>query len=261
MSRLKETFSKLNSINKKALSIFLMSGYPDYSTSLELMHLCANNGADFLEIGMPFSDPSADGPTIKKAGEHALLGGAKIKKTIELIKEFRKTNNSTPIVWMGYFNSIYNYGIEKFLKDIDDAGVDGLLAVDLPVEESKRIENIKNYDIDLIRMITPTTKKERIDKILKDAQGFVYFVSIAGITGTKDAQEEKIRSSVEYVKSQTNIPILVGFGVKNGQKARQINAFADGVIVGSAVVNKISNNISEKNKMFCEIKNFLQEFD
>lgn len=260
MSRLKETFSKLSSENKKAFSTFLMSGYPDYSTSLELMHLCADNGVDFLEIGMPFSDPSADGPIIKKAGEHALVNGAKIKKTIGLIKDFRKTNSTTPIVWMGYFNAIYNYGVEKFIQDINSAGVDGLLVVDLPVEESGRINAIKNYDVDLIRMITPTTSNERIEKILKDVSGFIYFVSIAGITGTKDAQEEKIKQSVEYVKSKTDIPVIVGFGVKNGQKAKQINMFADGVIVGSALVNKISSNMQNKEKMFLEAKDFLADF-
>lgn len=261
MKRLEETFNRLKKENKKANSIFLMSGYPDYKTCLETMHLCANNGVDFLEIGMPFSDPSADGPTIKTAGTFALNRGASIKGAFELIKEFRKENKTTPIVWMGYFNSIFNYGVEKFFFDVNEAGIDGVLVVDLPPEEFKRIDEVKKYEnIDLIRLITPTTDDNRIDKILKDAGGFIYFVSIAGITGTKEAQEEKIKNTVEKIKTKTKLPVLVGFGIKNAQKAKQINAFADGTIIGSAVIEKIAKNLDNKDIMLSEVKAFLDEF-
>ena len=260
MTRLNDTFKRLKEQNKKAFSVFLMSSYPDFNTSLDIMHLCSNTNVDFIELGMPFSDPSADGPIIKMAGEYSISHGTTIKQTINLIKEFRKENNHTPIVWMGYFNSIFKYGIEKFFFDINSAGVDGVLIVDLPVEETCRIDEYKKYDIDLIRLITPATDNLRVEKILKETSGFIYYVSIKGITGTKEAQEDKIKSGVEFVQSKTNLPVIVGFGIKNAKKAKQINAFADGTITGSALVNIITENISDKNKMMNKIKEFLLEF-
>lgn len=266
MSRLKETFNSLKRKGKKAFSIFLMSGYPDNETFLDLLKLSADVGVDFIEIGMPFSDPSADGPTIKKAGTLALENGTTVKKTIESIKEFRKYNDKTPIVWMGYFNSIYNYGVNNFLNDISNAGVDGLLVVDLPIEEFNRLENIKEKNIDVINLVTPVTTKNRLPQILTNASGFIYFVSITGITGTKEAEEERIKDKVEYIKSQTDLPVVVGFGIKNQTKAEQINSFADGVIVGSALIEEISKfadengNIKDKKDLFNHVKQFLSLF-
>lgn len=264
MSRLNETFNNLKSNGKKAFSVFLMSGYPDNETFLSLLKLSADAGVDFIEVGMPFSDPSADGPTIKKAGTLALENGTTVKKTIESIREFRKYNDKTPIVWMGYFNSIFNYGVNNFLADIDAAGVDGLLVVDLPVEEFGRIENIRETNIDVINLVTPVTTKERLPQVLANASGFIYFVSITGITGTKEAQEERIKENIEYIKTQTNLPVVVGFGIKNPAKAKQINAFADGVIVGSALVDEISKFTDEHGKvndnkaLFNHIEQFLR---
>lgn len=262
MSLLKQTFSNLEKENKKALGIFLTSNYPDKKTYIELMQQVALSGADFIEVGMPFSDPSADGPTIKQAGEYAIKTGVNVKSVIESIKEFRKINSTTPIVWMGYFNSIFSYGISKFLKEIAQAGVDGLLIVDLPIEEYERIDEIKNYDIDLIHLVTPTTKEERLNKILNNASGFIYYISVNGITGDKVAQEDGIKTAVEFVKSKTKLPVLVGFGIKDGQKAKKLNEFSDGVIVGSAVINYINeyvkNNNQDKNDLINKIANFVK---
>lgn len=266
MSRLKETFNNLKLKNRKAFSAFLMSGYPDSETFLELLKLCSDTGVDFIEVGMPFSDPSADGPIIKKAGTLALEKATTVKKTIESISEFRKYDNKTPIVWMGYFNSLFNYGINNFFVDIEKAGVDGLLIVDLPVEEFHRLESITEKNIDVIQLVTPVTTNERLPQILKNAGGFVYFVSITGITGTKEAEEERIKAQVEYIKSQTDLPVVVGFGIKNPTKAKQINSFSDGVIVGSALVEEISKftdekgNVKDKNALLSNIKQFLSSF-
>ena len=266
MKRLEKTFDNLKTQNKKAFSVFLMSGYPDNDTFIELMHTCADAGTDIIEVGMPFSDPTADGPIIKIAGSHSIKNGTTIKKTLELIKEFRKTNTTTPLVWMGYFNSIYNYGTDKFIKDIEDAGVDALLAVDLPVEEFERIKSIKDSNVDIIRLITPVTTDERIAKILKDASGFIYYVSIAGITGTKDAHGEMIKSKVEHLKTQTDLPVLVGFGIKTPESAKSICSFSDGAIVGSAVISKVSDylnkdgKIENKPEMLKQVKEFVSGF-
>jgi len=266
MSRLKETFDNLKKQNKKAFSVFLMSGYPNKETFLELLKLSADSGVDFIEVGMPFSDPSADGPTIKTAGTIALENGTTVNQTIESIRKFRKYDKKTPIVWMGYFNSIFNYGIEKFITEINNTGVDGLLTVDLPIEEIGRLENIKDKSIDVIQLVTPTTTKERLPLILKNANGFIYFVSITGITGTKEAEEDKIKDQVRYIQSQTDLPVVVGFGIKNAEKAKHINSFADGTIVGSALVNEISKyidenrNVKDKKALFAEVKQFLNSF-
>lgn len=249
MSRLKKAFNNLKTKEQKAFSVFLMSGYPDNETFLDLLKLCSDAGVDFIEVGMPFSDPSADGPIIKKAGTLALEKGTTVKKTIESIQEFRKYDAETPIVWMGYFNSLFNYGVNNFLTDIEKTGVDGLLVVDLPIEEMNRLENIKEKNIDVITLITPVTTKERLPEILKNASGFIYFVSITGITGTKEAEEERIKNNIEYIKSQTDLPVVVGFGIKNPQKAKQINSFADGVIVGSAIINEISKFVNENGEI------------
>lgn len=266
MSRLNETFNNLKSKGKKAFSVFLMSGYPNKETFLDLLKLSADAGVDFIEVGMPFSDPSADGPIIKKAGTVALENSTTVGQTIESIKEFRKYNDKTPIVWMGYFNSIFNYGVDKFLEDIANAAVDGLLVVDLPVEESGRLAKIKEKNIDVINLVTPATTKERLPLILENAGGFIYFVSITGITGTKEADEDKIKEQVRYLQSQTNLPVVVGFGIKNAAKARHINSFADGAIVGSALVEEISKFVDEngfvkdKKALYVNISDFLSLF-
>ena len=266
MSRLEATFDNLKSKCKKAFSVFLMSGYPNKEIFLDLLKLSSDKGVDFIEVGMPFSDPSADGPTIKTAGTIALENGTTVKQTIESIEEFRKYDNKTPIVWMGYFNSIFNYGITAFLADIKNAGVDALLLVDLPPEELGRLGQIQITGLDLIQLVTPATTKERLPIILKNSSGFVYFVSITGITGTKEAEEDKIKEQVKYIQSQTYLPVVVGFGIKTPEKAQHIKSFADGAIVGSALVEEISKfidkygNVKNKKKLFSSIKQFLSLF-
>ena len=266
MSKIKETFKNIKLKNKKAFSVFLMSGYPDSETFLDLLKLCSDTGVDFIEVGMPFSDPSADGPTVKQAGTIALENGTTVKDTIESIQKFRKYDNKTPIVWMGYFNSIFNYGVNHFLNDIENGGFDGLLIVDLPIEEINRLEKIKEKNLDFITLVTPTTTKERLPLILKKASGFIYFISITGITGTKEAEEDKIKEQVKYIQSQTNLPIIVGFGIKDPQKAKQINSFADGSIVGSALIEKISKHINkdreilDRKALIMNIKQILKDF-
>ncbi|MBR2069144.1 MAG: tryptophan synthase subunit alpha [Candidatus Gastranaerophilales bacterium] len=251
MSRIDDMFKDLK--GKKAFCVYLMSGYPDNETCLEIMELCSKY-VDFFELGMPFSDPSADGPLIKTAGTIALEKGASTKSTLELIKKFRKTNNKTPIVWMGYYNSIFNSNI---IKEIELSGADGLLTVDLPIEEFKRLPKT---NLDIIRLITPTTDKSRISEILKGASGFIYFVSIAGITGTKEAQDLAIKNTVEYIKANTTIPCMVGFGIRDAQKAKKICKFSDGVIVGSALIKIISQNLNNKKEMFAKLEEFLAAF-
>ncbi|MBQ8476833.1 tryptophan synthase subunit alpha [bacterium] len=251
MSRIDECFKNLD--GGKAFSVFLMSGYPNNKTCLEIMELCSKY-VDFIELGMPFSDPSADGPVIKSAGTYALDEGATTKSTIELIKKFRELNNKTPLVWMGYYNSIFNSDI---IPEIEKAGADGLLTVDLPVEEFNRLPQT---NLDIIRLITPTTNKLRTEKILQNAKGFIYFVSVAGITGDKEAQDLAIKDAVEYVKTKTMLPVIVGFGIKDANKAKKICAFSDGVIVGSALVKIISENLNNKKEMFLKLEEFLSSF-
>lgn len=266
MSRLIETFNNLKAKDKKAFSVFLMSGYPNKETFVDLLKLSSDSGVDFIEVGMPFSDPSADGPIIKTAGTLALENGTTVKQTLESIREFRKYDTKLPIVWMGYFNSIFNYGIEKFLSELENSEVDGLLVVDLPPEEFTRIESISSKDIDVIQLVTPATSRERLPLVLQNAKGFVYFVSITGITGTKEAQGDKIKEQVQYIQAQTDLPVVVGFGIKNAEKAKQINSFADGAIVGSALVTHIakhideSGNVYDKDKMLEDVREFLQSF-
>jgi len=244
-----------------------MSGYPDNDTFLDLLKICSDVGVDFIEIGMPFSDPSADGPIIKIAGTQALANGATVKKTMETLEEFRKYDEKTPLVWMGYFNPIYRYGIENFIKGVKAVGVDALLVSDLPPEEANRLtKSADEHQIDLIQLVTPVTPKDRIPLILDNAGGFIYFVSITGITGTKEANEDYIKKHVEYIQSQTNLPVVVGFGIKNPQKAKQINSFADGAIVGSALVDEISKfvyeggNVNDKSGLLKSAEQFLKSF-
>ncbi len=249
MNRITQTFARLAQSGKKAFSPFLMSGYPDKKTFEDLLKICSETGVDFIEVGMPFSDPSADGAIIKKAGELALQQGASIQSTLDSIKKFREYDNHTPIIWMGYFNAIYTFGTEAFAQQIAAAGIDGLLVVDLPIEESWRISHLKAKNIAPIRLVTPLTTADRAQKIVDSAAGFLYFVSIAGITGTKEAESAKIESLVGNIKKQTDLPVVVGFGIKTPQKAKQIQKFADGAIVGSALVQEIDKHLDEDKKV------------
>ena len=237
MNRIEKTFKALD---RTALVTFIMAGDPDHEKSLEALKTLPDSGADVIEIGMPFSDPAADGATIQKAGQRALAAGANMNKTFEMVKDFRSSNDNTPIILMGYANPLYAYGLEKFANDVADAGVDGLIIVDLPPEEDAELrEHTEKRDIDMIRLITPTTDEERLKIILDGASGFLYYVSITGVTGTAKANQEAIKPHIDQIKSHTNLPVAIGFGIKTPEDAKEMGSLSDAVVVGSAIVDQV----------------------
>ena len=248
MNRIKKTFESLKKRNKKALGIFLTAGDPDLETCLDILINLPKNGVDFIEIGMPFSDPMADGPIIQESSERALKSGMNLEKCLSLVKTFRKTNNEIPIILMGYYNPIYKYGREIFVKKALEYGVDGLIIVDLPPEEDEELYNYsEKHKLSLIRLITPTTNKKRLSHILNDATGFVYYVSITGITGTQAANPDDVLLKLNNIKQYTELPIVIGFGIRTPEQALKMASISDGIVVGSAVVEKIKNSLDKKN--------------
>lgn len=249
-TRIDTLFNKLGKEGRPALVTYFMGGDPDYETSLSIMKALPESGADIIELGMPFSDPMADGPAIQAAGLRALRGGQTLAKTLQMAREFRVRNDSTPIVMMGYYNPIYIYGVDRFLKDALEAGIDGLIVVDLPPEmdEELCIPALK-AGINFIRLATPTTDDKRLPKVLQNTSGFVYYVSMTGITGSALPDTSKVASAVNRIKGHTGLPVCVGFGVKTASQARAIGASADGVVVGTAIVNAIANVIDPGGKM------------
>ena len=246
MSRIKDTFQNLKNNNQKALGIFLTAGDPDFETSLCIFEKLPNNGVDFIEIGMPFSDPMADGPAIQLSSQRALKSGMSIQKCLNLVKKFREKNNHTPIILMGYYNPIYKYGKEKFVDKAKLFGVDGLIVVDLPPEEDDELYNYsEEHNLSFIRLITPTTKEERLTKILKKATGFVYYVSITGITGTQTPNLNEVSINLEKIKSFTELPTVIGFGIRTPEQAYSMASISDGIVVGSAVVDLIKSSYDD----------------
>ncbi len=242
MIRIDKTFAALKSQGRKALITFTMAGDPDQKTALSILEELAKS-ADILEIGMPFSDPMADGPAIQAAGIRALQQGVNLDEILLLVQQFRSKNLDTPIVLMGYINPILHYGIDKFCNDFSNIGVDGLIIVDLPPEESKEIVvKLQQKNLSLIRLVAPTTSPERLQKILQDASGFLYYVSITGVTGTASADPLKVGTHIAAIKNLTDLPIVAGFGIKTPQDAATMAKIADGVVVGSALVQTIENN-------------------
>ena len=245
MTRIDDTFSELQKSGNKAFITYVMAGDPDYKKSLEIIKRLPSAGADIIEIGLPFTDPMADGPTIQLAGQRALASGQTLKKTLELIKEFRSENKITPIVLMGYYNPIYSYGVDVFLKEAKSAGIDGLIVVDLPPEEDEELcIPAQHSGLNFIRLATPTTDSQRLPVVLKNTSGFVYYVSITGITGAAKANAELVAPEVTRIQKETNLPVVVGFGVKTPASAHKISQVADGTVVGSAIVEKIANGES-----------------
>ncbi len=239
MSRIKNTFERLKKENKKALITFITGGDPDYETSLELFKSLPENGADIIELGMPFSDPMADGEAIQKASIRALANGADMKQTLKMVKEFRKGNQETPIILMGYYNPVYAYGVEDFCKKASEAGIDGLIIVDLPPEEDEELRiYADNNGISIIRLITPTTDENRLKIILNGAGGFLYYVSITGVTGTASADINKITLHIEMIKKYTTLPVAVGFGIKTSDDVKVMARISDAVVVGSVLVKE-----------------------
>ncbi|MER8636340.1 MULTISPECIES: tryptophan synthase subunit alpha [unclassified Mesorhizobium] len=246
-TRIDRRMAKLKAEGRPALVTYFMGGDPDYDTSLSIMKALPGAGSDIIELGMPFSDPMADGPAIQAAGLRALKGGQTLVKTLKMASEFRAGDSETPIVLMGYYNPIYIHGVERFLSDALASGIDGLIVVDLPPEmdEELCIPALK-AGINFIRLATPTTDDKRLPKVLQNTSGFVYYVSMTGITGSALADTGKVAAAVKRIKSHTDLPVCVGFGVKTAEQARTIGASADGVVVGTAIVNAVANVLGPK---------------
>ena len=243
-TRIDRRFAALKHEARSALVTFLMSGDPDYETSLAVIKTLPAAGADVIELGMPFTDPMADGPAIQAAGLRALKGGQTLKKTLAMVRAFRETEHDTPIVLMGYYNPIYIYGVDRFLADAKSAGVDGLILVDLPPEEDDELcLPALRAGLNFIRLATPTTDDKRLPAVLANTSGFVYYVSITGITGSAIPDTVKVTGAVARIKRHTALPVCVGFGVKDAQSAAAIARGADGVVVGTALVEALRRSL------------------
>jgi tryptophan synthase alpha chain len=240
MSRIAGVFAALRAAGRAALIPFVEAFDPDRATTIELLSGMASHGADIIEIGVPFTDPMADGPTIQAAGRRALDAGASLRGVLGIVREFRATNNHTPLVLMGYLNPILSYGVDAFAQDAAAAGVDGLIVVDLPTEEcGLLLPAAARNDLDVIRLIAPTTSDERLPKVLAGSSGFVYYVSITGITGTRTATAEDLARDIPRIRRATALPIAVGFGVRTPEQAATIAGYADAAIVASALIEKL----------------------
>lgn len=245
MTRIDAKFAELKAAGKKAFVSYVMAGDPDYGRSLELVKGLPAAGVDIIELGLPFTDPMADGPTIQLAGQRALDVGMTLEKTLQLAAEFRKEDSTTPIVLMGYYNPIYNRGVEKFLVDAKAAGIDGLIVVDLPPEEDDELcIPAQQAGLNFIRLATPTTDDKRLPTVLQNTSGFVYYVSVTGITGAAEAQAGDVGPEVARIKASTDLPVIVGFGINTPEKAQKIASISDGAVVGSAIVSKMAESQS-----------------
>lgn len=245
MTRIDTKFAALKSENKSAFVAFVMAGDPNYESSLEIVKGLPAAGVDVIELGMPFTDPMADGPAIQLAGQRALEAGMTLDRTLQMVRDFRKDDDTTPIVLMGYYNPIYSKGVDVFLNDAKEAGVDGLIVVDLPPEEDNELcIPAQNAGLNFIRLTAPTTDDERLPTVLENTSGFIYYVSITGITGAATANSEAVAPEVARIKASTDLPVCVGFGIKDPQTAHDIAKVADGAVVGSAIVNMIADGKS-----------------
>jgi tryptophan synthase alpha chain len=240
MTRIDTTFAALRATGGKAFVAYIMAGDPDLETSFQIMQGLPDAGVDIIELGVPFTDPMADGPTIQLAGQRALEAGQTLVKTLDMVRRFRTENTTTPIVLMGYYNPIYSHGVECFLSDAAAAGIDGLIVVDLPPEEDSELcLPAQAAGLNFIRLATPTTDAARLPKVLQNTSGFVYYVSITGITGAAAAQAVQVGPEVARIKASTDLPVIVGFGISTPDTARDIASVADGCVVGSAIVKDI----------------------
>jgi tryptophan synthase alpha chain len=246
-SRIEEKFADLSRDGRKGLVTYIMAGDPDMATAARMMDTLPQAGADFIEIGFPFSDPMADGPTIQAAALRSLRHGTKLKQVLHMTKTAREKDATTPYILMGYYNPVYNYGIEKFCKEAIASGIDGVILVDLPPEEEEEFVKIAaGHDLKLIRLIAPTTDDSRLAKLNQNAGGFLYYISVSGITGTKSAELPSLKTRVESLKTQSKLPIAVGFGIKTPKQAAEIAAFSDAVVVGSALVEILAKQTVAK---------------
>jgi tryptophan synthase alpha chain len=248
-TRIDRRFAALKEEGRAALVTFVTAGDPDYATSLAILKAAPAAGADVVELGMPFTDPMADGPAVQASSLRALKSGQTLRKTLDLVRAFRAAADDTPIVLMGYYNPIYIYGVDRFLADAESAGVDGLIVVDLPAEEDDELcVPALKAGLNFVRLATPTTDDKRLPAVLANTSGFVYYVSITGITGAATPQFNKVAQAVARIKRHTDLPIAVGFGVKNADHARTIAQGADGVVVGSALVEAVRTSLDANGK-------------
>ncbi|NSX53496.1 tryptophan synthase subunit alpha [Parasulfitobacter algicola] len=240
MTRIDAKFADLKAAGQKAFVAYVMAGDPDFDTSVQIVKGLPAAGVDIIELGLPFTDPMADGTTVQLAGQRALERGMTLDQTLQIVRELRKDDTTTPVVMMGYYNPIYSRGVDRFLQEAKEAGIDGLIIVDLPPEEDDELcIPAQNAGLNFIRLATPTTDDKRLPKVMQNTSGFVYYVSITGITGSAEAQADDVAPDVARIKAVTDLPVIVGFGVKTPASAQSIASVADGVVVGSAIVAQI----------------------
>ena len=261
-SRIKETFSKVNAQDQTALITYIVSGDPDLDTTLKIMDTMVEEGADIIELGIPFSDPMAEGISIQRGHERALKKGTSLKSALDLVKKFRSTNSNTPIVFMGYMNTFESLGAQMFMKEAVAADLDGILIVDMPPEESSDFsEEALKANIDIIRLIAPTTSLTRADKICSQCSGYVYYISVKGITGAANLDAEDVKNKVNELRLLTDLPIAIGFGIKDAASASSVKEVADGIVAGSVFVDLIGEGgniiekVSKKTKELFEVLN------
>ena len=260
MIRIKNKFEYLKKKKQKAFGIFLTAGYPSLKYSKDIFKKILDAKVDFIEIGLPFSDPMADGPLIQHSSQIAIQQNISVQECFNIVEEIRKINNEIPIILMGYYNPIHYYGNLKFIKNAVSSGIDGLIVVDLPMEEDEEFYNLSyKNDLPLIRLVTPTTDEIRLRKILKNARGFVYYVSVTGITGTKSASVKDVNNKIKIINKITDLPVIAGFGIKNSMDAKKMSLISDGIVIGSSLVKKIDEVYKKKNGLN-EIFKFLNSF-
>lgn len=261
LGRISQTFGRLKQQGKTAFVTFISAGDPDAATCQTILDGLPDAGADIIELGMPFTDPSADGPSIDKAAQRALKSGANMHQTLDMVRTFRRKNTTTPIVLMGYFNPLYAYGIDAFCHDAADAGVDGLIIVDLPPEEDAELRiPARKAGLDIIRLITPTSDADRIKTITADASGFIYYVAVAGITGEKSSTATLAGQAVERIRQHTDLPVAIGFGIKTPDQARDMARVCDAAVVGSAIVDRMAASLDKDGKAGVETSQHTLEF-
>ncbi|MCP3474437.1 tryptophan synthase subunit alpha [Bradyrhizobium sp. CCGUVB1N3] len=259
-TRIDTRFAELKKAGRSAFVTFVIAGDPDPATSLEIIKALPKSGADVIELGMPFTDPMADGPSIQAAGLRALKAGMTLKKTLELVRGFRKDDDATPIVLMGYYNPIYIYGVDRFLADAKTAGVDGLIIVDLPPEEDDELcLPAMKAGLNFIRLATPTTDDKRLPAVLANTSGFVYYVAITGITGAAAADATAVSEAVARIKRHTKLPVCVGFGIRTPENARAIASHANGAVVGTALVDALKNSLDAEGRATSKTVNAVAE--
>ena len=253
MKRIEKKLKELSQDNQKAFVGYLVAGDPDLETSLELMHLSVDSGVDILEIGVPFTDPIAEGPTIQQAHDRSLENETNLQKIIDLICKFREKDFNTPIILMGYINNFLMY--KDLINRSHGLGVDGVLVVDIPGELSLEDYGIDNQDLDVISLVSPTTSKDRVKEIVKNSTGFIYYVTLRGVTGSSNLDGNEIEKNIKYIKSVSSIPVMAGFGIKNSDDAKLLSSFSDGIVIGSSIVELIYKN--SENKDFHEVSDYI----